>query len=168
MQGARPNQHGDNTQPTTPAIQQGHKVNNKGDANTQTGDTDIRQGGRRHSRPSITMPPTIRYAAPPSTTAPPTTNVRGERTEDTPPHEHRRHALTTCTPQHPARNSVRHDSSTDEYCNGMSRARPAPRHRAGQQQHTPPPFRTPRRMDTIHSSTHPLQLIHVHTLDDQR
>nr|DAS53847.1 MAG TPA: hypothetical protein [Caudoviricetes sp.] len=50
----------------------------------------------------------------------------------------------------------------------MSRARAAPLHWAEQQQHTPPPFRTPRRMDTIHSSTHLLSLIHVHTLNEQQ
>lgn len=121
-----------------------------------------------------TLPPFPHHAthhhndAPPSTMAPPTTTVRGEWTEDTPPHERRRHALTTRTPQHLAENSARHDSSTSRHCNGMSRARITPLHRAGQQQHTPPPFHTPRRMDTIHSSTHPLSLIHVHTTDDQR
>lgn len=58
-----------------------------------------------------------------------------------------------------------HDThcSTRQHCNGMSRARATPLHWVGQQQHTPPPFHTPRRMDTIHSSTHLLLLIHVHT-----
>nr|DAS34305.1 MAG TPA: hypothetical protein [Caudoviricetes sp.] len=49
----------------------------------------------------------------------------------------------------------------------MSRARATPPHWAGQQQHTPPPFHAPRRMDTVHSSTHLLLLVHVHTTDDQ-
>ena len=62
------------------------------------GDTDIQRVCQQHYRPSLTMPPTIRYATPPSTTAPPTTTTRGERTEDTPPHEHHRHTLTTHTP----------------------------------------------------------------------
>lgn len=66
------------------------------------------------------------------------------------PQTHTHHPHTT----HLARNSTRHDSSTDEYCNGMSGARATPLHWAGQQQHAPPPFHTPRRMDTIHSSTH--------------
>ena len=50
----------------------------KGDANIQTGDANIRRGGQQHSRPSLTMPPTIRYATPPSTMATPSTTVRGE------------------------------------------------------------------------------------------
>ena len=64
----------------------------KGDTTRKTGDT------AQHSRPSLTMPPTIRYAAPPSTMAPPSTTTRGERTEDTPPHEQHRHTPTTHTP----------------------------------------------------------------------
>lgn len=79
----------------------------------------------------------------------------------------------THTPQHLARNSARHDSSIRQHCNGMSRARATPLHWAGQQQHTPPPFHTPRRMDTIHSSTHPLIYSHsfvfTHsTIDDDQ
>ena len=77
---------------------------------------------------------------------------------------HTHHPHTT----HLASNSTRHNSSTRQHYNGMNRARAAPLHRAGQQQYTPPPFHTPRRMDTIHPSTHPLQLIRVHTTDDQR
>ena len=69
---------------------------------------------------------------------------------------------------HLARNSARHDSSTCQHCSGTRRARATPLHWAGQQQHTPPPFHTPRRMDTIHSSIHLLSLTHVRTTDDQR
>ena len=65
-------------------------------------------------------------------------------------------------------NSARHDSSTRQHCSGMSGARATSLHRAGQQQHTSPPFHTPRRMDTIHSSTRLLSLVHVHTVSDQR
>lgn len=151
-----------------PAIQQGHRVNDKGDADTQTGDADTQTGSQQHCRPSLTMPPTIHDGTPPSTTAPPSTNVRGERTEDTPPHEHHRHTPTTHTPHTRAENSARHNDSIRQHCNGMNRVRTAPLHWAGQQQYTPPPFHTPRRMDTIHSSTHLLSLIHVHTTDDQR
>nr|DAK24057.1 MAG TPA: hypothetical protein [Caudoviricetes sp.] len=53
----------------------------------------------------------------------------------------------------------------------MSRVRATPLHWAGQQQHTPPPFHTPRRMDTIHSSTHLLSsFMFTHSMinDDQR
>lgn len=144
-------EHGDNTQPTTPAIQRDHHANKRGTPHT-------RRGGQQHNRPSLTTPPTIRHAAPPSTTAPPTTTTKGEahrgypttRTAQT----HTHHPHTT----HPAMNSARHDSGTRQHCNEMSRARATPLHRARQQQHTPPPFHTPRRTDTIHSSTHLLSL----------
>lgn len=95
-----------------------------------------------------------RNGTPPSTIAPPTIHDEGGANRGYPttrtPQTHTHHPHTT----HPAKNSARHDSSTDEYCNGMSRARATPLHWAGQQQYTPPPFHTPRRMDTIHSSTH--------------
>ena len=48
---------------TPPAIQQGHRVNNKGDADTQTGDADIRRGVSNTAalhppcHPPSTMPP---------------------------------------------------------------------------------------------------------------
>lgn len=140
----------------------GRQHSREGDANAR------REGHHHHAPPFNTMPPTTttrphhpRWPHPPSTT-------RGERTEDTPPHEQHRHTPTTHTPRHQAKNSARHDSSTRQHCSGMSRARATPLHWAGQQQHTPPPFHTPRRMDTIHSSTHLLLLIHVHTTDDRR
>lgn len=79
------------------------------------------------------------------------------------PQTHTHHPHTT----HLARNSARHDSSTRQHCNVMSRARATPPHRAAQQQHTPPPFHTPRRMDVIHSSTHLLSLVHVHTTNER-
>nr|DAS79314.1 MAG TPA: hypothetical protein [Caudoviricetes sp.] len=50
----------------------------------------------------------------------------------------------------------------------MSRARPYTPDSAGQQQHTPPPFNTPRTEEDGH---HPLihsHTVHVHTLNDQR
>ena len=140
----------------------------KGDTNTQTGDANIRRGvsntAALHSpcHPPSTMPPHHSQWPHP----PPRRGESGRRiphhtnTTDTHPHPHH----TT----HPEKNNARHDSSTRQHCNGMSRARATPPHRAGQQQHTPPPFHTPRRMDTIHSSTHLLSLTHVHTTDDQR
>nr|DAI00468.1 MAG TPA: hypothetical protein [Caudoviricetes sp.] len=42
VKGRTQSEHGDNTQPAAPAIQKGHRVNDKGDANTRT-------GGRQHS-----------------------------------------------------------------------------------------------------------------------
>ena len=109
---------------------------------------------QRHYRPSLTMPPTIRYATPPSTTTPPTIHDEGGEAHRGDPttrttQTHTNHPHTTRL----ARNNARHDSSTRQHCNGMSRARVAPLHWARQQQHTPPPFHTPRRMDTTHSST---------------
>lgn len=103
---------------------------------------------------SITLPPFPHHATPPSTTAPhhPRRGGNGQRiphhtnTTDT-------HSPPTPHPTHLAMNSTRHDSSTRQHCSGMSRARATPPHRAGRQQHTPPPFHTPRRVDTIHSST---------------
>ena len=117
MQGARPN-------PNTGQHSTHHPRHSTGPQGKQQGGRQHAEGGHHHTtRPSFIMPPTIHYAAPPSTMAPPTTTVRGEHAEDTPPHEHHRHTPTTHTPQHLVRNSARHDSSTDEYCTGMSGAR---------------------------------------------
>lgn len=144
-----------------------HSRHSTGPPRKKKGDTTHKTG-----RPA-TPPPFTHHAThhhdgtPPSMMAPPSTTTRGEQTEDTPPHEHHRHTHHPHT-THPAENSARHDSSTRQHCNGMSRARATPLHWAGQQQHTPPTFHTPRRMDTIHSSTHLLSLIHVHTTNDQR
>lgn len=152
-----------------------HPRHSIGPQSKQQGGRQHANGGHRHStgRPA-TQPPFTHHAThhplchPPSTTAPPPTTTRGEQTEDTPPHEHHRHTHRTRTPQHLARNTVRHDSSTRQHCSGMSRARVTPLYWAGQQQYTPPPFHIPRRMDTIHSSTHHSHTVHVHTTDDQR
>lgn len=127
-----------------------------------------RRGGQQHCHPSLTMPPHHPLCHPTIHDGPTHHHEEGgtyrgcptTRTAQT----HTHHPHTT----HPARNGARHGSSTRQHCSGMSRARAAPLHRAGQQQHTPPPFHTPRRMDTIHSSTHLLSFIHVHTTDDQR
>ena len=156
---------GDNTRrgtthTTAPAIQRDHHTNGRGTPHT-------RRGRQQHSRPSLTMPPTIRYATHPSAMAPPSTTVRGERTEDTPPHEHHRHTLTTHTP--PTWQRTVHDTTAALMSTAAGWAGTGHTHWAGANQHsTPPPFHTPRRMDTIHSPTHPLSLIHVHTTDDQR
>ena len=121
-------EHG-NTQPITPAIQQGHRVNDKGDTNTQTG-TPTFDGESVTPPPFLTMPPTIRYAAPPSTTAPPTTTTRGERTEDTPPHEHHRHTSTTHTPH--TRQGTLCDMTAVLASTAMGRVGHEPHHRTGQ------------------------------------
>ena len=140
-----------------------------------------RQGGRQHTdgdadirRESVTQPPFPHHATHhplchPTIHDGPTLHHdeggadRGYPTTRT-PQTHTHHPHTT----HPAGNSARHDSSTRQHCNGTGRTRATPLHWAGQQQHAPPPFHTPRRMDTIHSSTRLLLLIHVHTTDDQR
>lgn len=149
-----------------PAIQHGHRVNDKGGANTQTGDTNIRREASNttalHSpcHPPSAMPPTIHNG--------PTHHPRrGGSGQRIPSHTNTTDTHTYPHATHLARYSARHDSSTRQHCNGMSRARATPLHRAGQQQHTPPPFHTPRRMDTIHSSTHLLSLIHVHTTNER-
>ena len=74
------------------------------------------------------------------------------------------------TPQDLARSSARHDSSTRQHRNGMSRARVTPLHWAGQQQHTRRHSThrgrwTPSTHPLIHSST----LTHrVHTTNEQQ
>ena len=152
--------------PTHPAIQRDRHANEEGDTNTRTGGSTLQ------------YPPFTHHA---------THHPRRHPTiHDGPTHHHDKGGVdrgypTTRTPHttaiphttHLAANSARHDSSTRQHCSGMSRARATPPHRAGQQ-HTPPPFHTPMRMDTIHSSTHPL--IYSHSLmftqstinDDQR
>lgn len=152
----------------TPAIQRDHHTNKRGTPTHGRGTPRTRRGGQQHCRPSLTMPPTIRYATRPSTMAPPTIHDEGGADRGYPTTRTPQTHTPPPTPQYLAGNSAQHDSSTRQHCNGMSRARATPLHWAGQQQHTPPPFHTPRRMDTIHSFTHLLSLIHVHTTDDQR
>ena len=149
--------------PATPRHSTGPPSKRKGNPNTQTGDADIRRGVQQHSRPSLTMPPTIRYATPPSTTAPPSTTTRGERTEDTPPHEHHRHTVTHTTP-HTWQRAV-HDThcSTRQHCSGMSRAQPIPLHWAAQQ-HT---HRHSTHRGRWTPSTHPLTYSHSFTFTQQ-
>ena len=140
---------------------------NRTTTQTKGGTPHTRRGGQQHSRPSLTMPPhhppchptihdgpTLHHDEGGADRGYPTTRTAHR---DTHPH----HAT------HLARNSARHDSSTCQHCSGMSGARATPPHRAGQQQHTPPPFHTPRRMDTIHPSTHLLSLIHVRTTNER-
>lgn len=101
-----------------------HTRHSTGPPNKRKGNADNRREGQHNStRPSLTMPPTIRYATPPSTMAPPSTTTRGGQTEDTPPHEQHRHALTTHTPHTRQWNSARYDSSTRQHCSGTSRVR---------------------------------------------
>lgn len=149
VKGRTPSQQRDNTQPTTPAIQQDHHVNEEGDTTHKTGMPNNTAALTHHAthhrstHPPFCDGPTLHHDEGGAHRGYPTT-----RTTQT----HTHHPHTT----HPAKNSARHDSSTRQHCSEMSRARAAPLHWTGQQQHTPPPFHTPRRMDTIHSSTHPL------------
>lgn len=141
---------------------QGGRQHADGGHRTQDGEASSTAALQSSCHPPPTMPPhhPQRPHPPPRRGGGAGKGYPTTRTAQT--HTHHPHAT------HPARNSTQHDSSTRQHCNGMSRARTTPPHRAGQQQHTPPPFHTPRRMDTIHSSTHLLSLIHVHTTDDQR
>ena len=63
MKGRTQSQHGTTHTPPRPAIQQGHRVNDTGDADIQTGDTDIRRGASNTT--ALHSP-----CHPPSTTAP--------------------------------------------------------------------------------------------------
>ena len=118
-------------------------------------------GGHRHStgRPA-TRPPFTHHAThhplcrPTIHDSPTLHHDEGGADRGYPTTQQHRHTLTTHTP-HTWRGTV-HDThcSTRQHCTGMSRAQATSLHWAGQQQHTPPPFHTPRRMDTIHSSTH--------------
>ena len=67
----------DNTQPTPRHSMRPPRTQDGGHQHADGGHRTQDRGGHQHSRPSLTMPPTIRYATPPSTTAPPTTTTRG-------------------------------------------------------------------------------------------
>jgi len=161
VKGETQSEHGDNTQPTTPRHSTGPPRTQKGDTTRTEGEPTSTAALQSpchpppHITPLFSDGPTLHHNEGGVDRGYPTTRT---------PQTHTR----TRTPHTRQWNSARHDSSTGEYCNGMSRARAAPPHWAGQQQHTPPPFHTPRRMDTIHPSTHLLSHIHVHTTDEQR
>lgn len=156
MQGARPNPNTGAT-PTTPAIQRDHHTNRRGTPTADGGRTLTFEGE------PVTPPPFTHHATHHPLRYPPF--------HDGPTHHSRRGGVdrgypTTRTAQtrthhphttHLARNSARHDSSTRQHCSGMSRARAAPPHWTGQQQHTPPSFHTPRGWTP---STHPLIYSH--------
>lgn len=95
----------------------------RGDANTPTGDTDIRRGVSNTA--ALHSP-----CHPPSTTAPPSTTVRGERTEDTPPHEQHRHTPTTHTPH--TRQRTVHETTAVLASTAMGRVGHEPHHCTGQ------------------------------------
>ena len=99
----------------------------EGDTNTQTGKPVTTEGVAIDTpTPSIAMPPTTTLPALPRW--PPHHHHEGGADKGYPTtrttHTDTHHPHTT----HPATNSTRHDSSTDEYCGGMSRARAAPLH----------------------------------------
>lgn len=83
---------------------------------------------------------------------------------------------TTRTPQththphHTPGNGTVHDTTAVLTSTAVGRVGHESHHCTGQDTSGthPPPFHTPRRMNTIHSSTHLLLLIHVHTTNDQR
>ena len=150
--GRTQSEHGDNTQHHSrhsigpQGKQQGGRQHADGDAHIRRG---VSNTAALHSpchpppqrHPTVHDGPTLHHDEGGADRGYPTTRTA---------HTDTRHPHTT----HPADSSARHDSSTRQHCTGMSRARAIPLHWAGQQQYTPPPFHTPRRMDTIHSSTH--------------
>lgn len=133
---------------TTPRHSIGPQVNDKRDAPTHRRGTPTFDG-EASSTAALHSP-----CHPPSTTAPHHPRRGGEQTEDTPPHEQHRHAHPRHTAALGEEQCTTRTAVLTTYCSGMSRARAIPLQWARQQQHTPPPFHTPRRMDTIHSSTH--------------
>ena len=150
---------------TTPRHSIGPQGKRQGGTPTRRRGHQHSTGSQQHCRPSLTMPPTTTTAPHhPRRPHPPPREGEADRGYPTTRTAQTRRRL----PAHhtPGNEQRTHDSSTRQHCNGMSRARAAPPHRAGRQQYTPPPFHTPRRMDTIHSSTHLLSLIRVHTTDD--
>ena len=159
--GEDPTRTRDNTQPTTPRHSTRPPHKRKGDTTHKTGRPTTLPPFTHHAthhplcHPTIHDGPTHHHDEGGADRGYPTT-----RTAQTHTHPH--------TPR--TRQGTVHDTncSTRQHCSGMSRTRATPLHRAGQQQHTPPPFHTPRRMDTIHSSTHLLSLIHVHTTNEQQ
>ena len=139
-----------------------HSRHSMGPPRKQKGDTTHKTG-----RP-VTLPPFPHHATHhPLWPHPPSTTRGGAhrgypatRTAQT--HTHHPHTAA------PGEDSARHDCSTLTVCTGSRGHGPHALDWAGQQQYTPPPFHIPRRMDTIHSSTPLLSLIHVHTINDQR
>lgn len=168
MQDAGPNPNTGSTTTHTPR----HSIGPQG--KRQGGTPTHRRGTPTFDGESVTLPPFTHHAThhppchPTIHDGPTLHHERGGADRGYPttrtPQTHAHHPHTT----HLAMNSARRDSSARQHCGGMSRARATPLHWAGRQQHTPPPFHAPRRMDTIHSSTHLLSLIRVHTTDDQR
>ena len=137
-----PSEHGDTTQHTTPTIQRDHHANERG-GNTRTG------------RP-VTPPPFTRHATHHPQWPHPPPRRGGGRTEDTPPHEQHRHVLTTHAPR--TRQGIVHDMTAVLASTAVGRVGHEPQHCTGQDcssTHHRHSTRT-RRMDTIHSSTHPL------------
>ena len=140
------------------AIQRGHHANGKGDASTRTGGSMPHYPPFSATPPHFVMPPTIHNA--------PTLHHdeggadRGYPTARTPRRNTHPH-----TPHDLARNSARHDRSTDEYCTGMSGARAIHTGPGGPALHTPPPFRIPRTRGRT-PSTHPFP--HRSCSHDQR
>lgn len=133
----------------------------EGGHHTQDGETSNTADLHSPYHPPSAMPPHHpRWPHPPPRRG-------GERTEDTPPHEHHRHTPTTHTPH--TRQGAVHDMTAVLASTAMGRVGHEPHHCTGQDSSsTPPPFHTPRRMDTIHSPTHLLLLIRVHTLNEQQ
>ena len=153
-QGAGPNPNTGITARTTPAIQHSHRANKRGTPAHRRGTPAHRRGVHQHCRPSPTMPPTTtdtpalpRWPHPPPRRGGSRQRIPHRTTAQT--HTHHPHTTAPGNERYTTRTAVLASTA-------MGRAGHEPHHCTGQDTSTPPPFHTPRRMDTIHSSTHPL------------
>ena len=118
--------------------------------------TQTRGGGNTRTGRPVTPPPFTRHATHHPQWPHPPPRRGGGRTEDTPPHEQHRHVLTTHAPR--TRQGIVHDMTAVLASTAVGRVGHEPQHCTGQDcssTHHRHSTRT-RRMDTIHSSTHPL------------
>lgn len=159
IRGARPNPKTGHHNTYHSRHSTGPQGKRQGGANMQTGDANIQRGcQQRDTPPFLTMPPHHPLCHPTIRDSPTHHHDEGGAHRGYPTTQtaqtHTHHLHTT----HLARNSARHDSSTRQHRNGMSRARATPPHRAGQQQHT---HRHSTHRGGWTPSTHPL--IHSHS-----
>ena len=153
-QSARPNPKTGHHSTYHPRHSIGPQGKRQGGRQHTDGDVDIRRGvsnaAALHSpcHPPSAMPPHHpRWPHPPPRQG--GGADRGYPTTQTPQtHTHTPHT----------RQGTVHDMTAILASTAMGRAGHEPHHRTGQDSNStpPPPFHTPRRMDTIHSSTHPL------------
>ena len=157
MEGRTQSKHGGQHTHTPTAIQQGHRVNDKGDADTQTGTPTF--DGESVTQPPFTHHATHHPPCHPTIHEGPTLHQReGGADRGYPTTRTAQTHTRTRTPQHLARNSARHDSSTRQHRNGMSRAQP--RHCTGQDSSSTPTAIPHTEKDGHHPLTHSSTLTH--------